>query len=159
MEFIKQWAMLLCVMCVLYSVLEGILPQKEPYPVIKLAGTLYILIVLLSPARQQAFKDIKFDVPDIRYEAQGYEALENSTQEYTERLLCTRLEEYLESTGCTGCRVQVTLYKAKDGDLSVECVYIYAPQGENQEELKQKAEEFFGCKVNCITEVTEYEGQ
>ena len=159
MEFIKHWAMLLCAMCVLYSVSEGILPKKAPFSVIKLACTLYILIVLLSPPKQNIFKDLKFSgIQQTEYENMGYEIFETNTVEYTQKLLCEELERHLAGSGCGECTSDILLNKDDSGNLSVLCVYIYMPQDADEYKIRSETESFFGCNVNCVTEVYENAG-
>lgn len=51
METLRHWALLLCSGCILYGLLENLLPRRGVYPVIKTVAVLYILLILLSPAR------------------------------------------------------------------------------------------------------------
>lgn len=50
MQALRQWVLLFCSGCILYGLLENLLPRRGVYPVIKTVAVLYILLVLLSPA-------------------------------------------------------------------------------------------------------------
>ncbi len=50
MENFRHWVLLGCGGCVLYGLLENLLPKRGVYPVIKAVIVLYILLLLLSPA-------------------------------------------------------------------------------------------------------------
>ncbi len=51
MEALLHGILLLCCGCILYGLLENLLPQRGLYPVIKAVVTLYILLILLSPVQ------------------------------------------------------------------------------------------------------------
>ncbi len=49
MNTLCRWVLLFCSGCILYGLLENLLPRRGVYPVIKTVVTLYILLVVLSP--------------------------------------------------------------------------------------------------------------
>lgn len=50
MAVLRQWVLVFCCGCILYGTMENLLPRRGVYPVIKMVFTLYIVLILLSPA-------------------------------------------------------------------------------------------------------------
>ena len=57
MEALRRWILLLCSGCILYGLLENLLPRRGVWPVIKAVAVLYILLVALSPVQSLALPE------------------------------------------------------------------------------------------------------
>lgn len=61
MDGLRRWMLLFCCGCILYGLLENLLPRRGTFPVIKAAVILYIILILLSPVH-----GIRMPLPEIR---------------------------------------------------------------------------------------------
>lgn len=119
----KQWALTICVSCILVGALEMILPKKHCGKSIKTVLALYILLSVLSGNK----------IPDFR--KLPLTSVQSSTQDYTEYLNALSwdatkevLEQQLQKEGIEG---DIRPYKEND-HMAILCV---SPTPETAEKL------------------------
>ncbi|MDO5602749.1 MAG: hypothetical protein Q4G07_08265 [Oscillospiraceae bacterium] len=146
MEMIRGWVLALCSLALLYTILEGFLPEKEPFPVIKLTCVLYILIALLTPAKQTVFKAALPQLPDeASVTAAGEDFYKEKVLEQAEASLETALAQGLSEKGIDIENVTVHLEPDDDGNIGTPWAEIVL-SGEAQE-VPQAVCELLGCEA------------
>ncbi len=121
MEAVRHWLLQGCSGCILYGLLENLLPRRGVYPVIKAVVTLYILLVLLSPVH--SIGDLEVQLPQLPEESAAA-ALPGQTQQQfwdtAAGVLQAQLTEALASAGCRARLLAVVPQTDGDTLLSVE---------------------------------------
>ena len=147
---IQQWVRMICVLCVLYCLLESILPEKEPFPVIKLACVLYILIALISPSKDFSFDEINFEIDTQPVATVNQAQYQDIVLSQTQTNLQNQLFSYLETTGYKLKEISITLGLSDEDLAEVEEVYIICNEGEDIQGMKNSVVDFFMVSVNVI---------
>lgn len=151
MEMIRGWVLALCSLALLYTILEGFLPEKEPFPVIKLTCVLYILITLLTPAKQAVFKTALPELPEPEeISASGTSFYQEAVLKQAAYSLETQLTQGLLQKGFAVEKVSVLLEQDMDGNIGTPKVSVIL--SEHQEGVPQAVCEQLGCDAVITVE-------
>lgn len=147
MSGVRQWVLLLCCGCILYGIIENLLPRKGVYPVIKAVFTLYILLILLSPVKT-VFGSSGYLAQNNFSAAESVTASEVSTENFlnkTEAILQTKLENGLESSGLD---VQLETLEVSGNQENIDRIFVRLRLGENttQSQAEQLCNDLLGVK-------------
>lgn len=116
----RHWALTVCVACVLVGALELLLPKQDSFKSIKTVLALYILLSVLSPAKQVDWSGLAVTAQTAAAAPADYSAY---VDEYAGAALQAKLEESLARAGVSG-QVKTAV---QDGRL---CVTVRSPTPE-----------------------------
>ena len=143
MAAVKEWALTVCAVCILISVLESYFHSKSMHSVIKLVLGLYILITIITPARNINFETLEtsaqysqsetaIDVDEIilKQTAAGIEA---------------KVSEILAQNGVQAQQVSAAVSLTADGYVDVTEILVDVAQP--QDNIYTLLQQTFGQNV------------
>ncbi len=146
MDWIRQWALTLCIGAIMTSILQGILPEKGAFSGIKLVLTLYILITLLSPLKSFSAAQI-----ELQLDAQPVELPQQNTEQVilgrAQDQLEAVLQEALSAEGIAAESVDLTLTLQQEGGVTADAVEVRVTGEQDSEKIEQTVADALGCSV------------
>lgn len=138
MDFIKQWALALCMACVAAGILQHFAVKTERFSVIKLVLTLYILVTAFTPLQALRYPETRY-LPDLPASAPVEAGVD------TDALVLARAEQSLAGTLREACaaanaplsEIRVALANTEAGVAVREVGFT--PQDVSQSEAAQNA--------------------
>lgn len=151
MEMIRGWILALCSLALLYTILEGFLPEKEPFPVIKLVCVLYILITLLTPAKQVIVKNALPQLPDTDIiSSEGEAFYQSAVIKQTAANLKRDLTQLLVQNGFSVEQMTVRLQVDEEGMIGTPQIHVVL--AEDKDGVRQLICDQLGCDAVVTVE-------
>lgn len=143
MSALQQWMLLFCCGCVLYGVLENILPRKGIFPVIKTVIVLYILLILLSPSGfRSVIKNVR--LPDFQQEI-SLPDTQSGFDESLRRVLQQRVAAVLAVSGENARVVRLEL-SIRNGQISQVSIRLHTEGECDRQKLMQLCDDCLGLE-------------
>ncbi len=149
MSAINQWVLLICTLCVLYSILESILPEKQPFNVIKFVCVIYIIISIISPSQTISLDNLSFEIVQ---EQEIMDTNIDNTQviiKNAENIVNKELMGILNSNEIYPVKLDVKLGLFKN-DVVVDNVTIHIEKGADISVLQKTVQNYFNHNVRMV---------
>lgn len=141
METLQRWVLLLCCGAILYGVVENLLPRQGTFPVIKAVAVLYIVLILLSPAKSVG--EVSLELPEVSQD------LSVSMQEPEQTVLnrsAVLIKEFLTQELCAaGLDAPIEAVTLSETDGTVRVLFC-ADEGTEQSAVERLCDEKLGVK-------------
>ena len=152
MAELKNWALTVCISCILLSFLEAGMPAKKTGRVIKLVTGLYILIILAAP-----LSSFLKALPHFSAAAQSTEPMQElSTQEAVlhaaEESLAQTLKEELAKEGIDAPVTAVRLGFDPQEEIVAQQVVVRLADSSQAEAAERTAKSLFG--TDAVLEIS-----
>ncbi len=147
MEKLRHWVMLLCCGCILYGLLENLLPRRDTFPVIKAVAVLYIVSILLSPAQSLVALGTGWERQAPETVATAPVLRQDAFLQRTEQLLYASLAEALQ-TQAPEAELLFLRLEGDEAQITEVHLKLRVPETVDREEIRRSCNDLLGMEGN-----------